>query len=300
MILKSLGEFNLIKRIARRIKLSRGTVKGIGDDAAVLRYKKDKYLLFTSDMLVEARHFYRWSGGYLVGKKSLSVNISDIAAMGGQPRFAVVSLGVPSSLNLKYIDDLYKGIRTVAKKFKIDLVGGDTVNSKKIIINIALLGEVEKKRLVLRSGAREGDSIFVTGMVGGALKGRHLSFTPRLKEARFLTKNFKVHSMIDISDGLIADLGHILGSSNVGAVIYEKDIPVSKDAKGFASAIKEGEDFELIFTMSRAASRRMIYAWPFRTRLSRIGEICKGRRGLYVVAKGGQRKKIAPAGYTHF
>jgi len=299
MILKDLGEFDLIDRIARRVRLSRRTVKGIGDDAAILKYKKGRHLLFTSDMLVEGRHFRRRSGGYLVGKKSLSANISDIAAMGGQPRSAVVSLGVPSSLDLKYIDALYKGIRTVAKKFKIDLVGGDTVSSKKIIINIALLGEVEKKRLVLRSTARQGDAIFVTGSIGGSLKRRHLSFTPRLKEARFLTKNFKVHSMIDVSDGLIADLGHILRSSNVGAVIYERDIPVSRNAKGFASAIKEGEDFELVFTMSRAASRRLIYAWPFRTRLSRIGEVCN-KRGLFLVSKNNGKKKIAPVGYRHF
>jgi len=300
MILKDSGEFNLIKRITRCIKLSRGVVKGIGDDAAILKYKKDRHLLFTSDMLVEGRHFRRKSGGYLVGKKSLSVNISDIAAMGGQPRFALVSLGVPGSLDLKYIDALYKGIRMVAKKFKIDLVGGDTVSSKKIIINIALIGEVEKKRVVLRSGAMEGDVIFVTGSIGGSLKGRHLGFTPRLKEARFLTKNFKVHSMIDVSDGLIADLGHILESSRVGAVIYEKDIPVSKDAEGFTSAIKEGEDFELIFTMPMAASRMLLDAWPFRTRLSRIGEVCKGRSDLHIVTRSGKKKKITPVGYTHF
>ena len=300
MILKDLGEFNLIKRIAGRIKPSGAVVKGIGDDAAVLKYKKDRYLLFTSDMLVEGRHFYRRSGGYLIGKKSLSANISDIAAMGGVPGFTLVSLGAPASLSVKYIDELYRGIRDVAKKFKVDLVGGDTVSSEKIIINIALLGEVEKDKLVLRSGAREGDSIFVTGLIGGAMRGKHLTFTPRAKESRFLVNNFKIHSMIDVSDGLTADLGHILESSSVGAIIYEKNISISKDAKDFSSAIKEGEDFELVFAIAQAEGRRLVKAWPFKTRLSRIGEICKNPRGLYIVSRSGKKQKITPIGYAHF
>ncbi len=300
MKIRDLGEFDLIERISGRVKLSSRVVKGIGDDAAVLSYKKDKYLLFTSDMLVEGRHFYRRSGGYLIGKKALSVNVSDIAAMGGFPVSAVISLGVPGSLGLKYADELYRGIRAVAKRFKIDLVGGDTVSSKEIIINIALLGEVEKKNLVLRSGARKGDLIFLTGAIGGSSKGRHLGFMPRLKEARFLAKNFRVHSMIDVSDGLLADLGHILESSKVsGAVIHEKDIPVSKDAKDFNSAVIEGEDFELVFTVSQAEAKTLTKKWPFKTRLSRIGEVCRVK-GLHLVRKTGTKTKVRPLGYTHF
>lgn len=300
MKIRDLGEFDLIERISGRVKLSSRVVKGIGDDAAVLSYKKDKYLLFTSDMLVEGRHFYRRSGGYLIGKKALSVNVSDIAAMGGFPVSAVISLGVPGSLGLKYADELYRGIRAVAKRFKIDLVGGDTVSSKEIIINIALLGEVEKKNLVLRSGARKGDLIFLTGAIGDSSKGRHLGFMPRLKEARFLAKNFRVHSMIDVSDGLLADLGHILESSKVsGAVIHEKDIPVSKDAKDFNSAVIEGEDFELVFTVSQAEAKTLTKKWPFKTRLSRIGEVCRVK-GLHLVRKTGTKTKVRPLGYTHF
>lgn len=300
MILKDLGEFNLIERIKRRVKSSGNVVKGIGDDAAVLRYGNDRYILFTCDMLVEGRHFYRNIGGYLVGKKSLSVNISDIAAMGGLPKAALVSLGVPGSLDLKYVDDLYRGIDKTAKKFKIDLVGGDTVNSEKIVISIALLGEVERKNLVLRSGAKVGDSIFVTGSIGGALEHKHLNFTPRLKEASFLVNNFKIHSMIDVSDGLIADLGHILEMSRVGALIYESSIFLSANAKGFNSAIREGEDFELVFTMSKVDGDRLIKIWPFKTRLSRIGEICSAHKGLYIVRKKGKKEKLEPAGYANF
>jgi thiamine-monophosphate kinase len=300
MRLEKLGEFNLIDRISKKIRLSSRVIKGIGDDTAVLKYNKDSYLLFTCDMLLEDRHFYRRSGGYLVGRKSLSANISDIAAMGGVPKFAVISLGVPASLDIEYVDNLYKGIKSVAKKFKVDLVGGDTICSRKIVIDIALLGEVEKKDLVLRKGAKEGDAIFVTGEIGGSLKGKHLNFIPRLKEARFLVKNFKVNSMIDVSDGLLADLGHILKFSRKGAVIYEKDIPISKDAKDFDSAVSDGEDFELIFTVSVQDAEKLIEKWPFKTRLSMIGKIINSPRKLYLVKEDSKKIQIEPVGYSHF
>ncbi|MFC1666857.1 thiamine-monophosphate kinase [Candidatus Omnitrophota bacterium] len=299
MRLKDLGEFSLIERIAKTLQFSSKVIEGIGDDAAVFKYKKDRYFLFTSDMLVEGRHFYRKSGGFLIGKKSLSASVSDIAAMGGIPEFALISLGAPGSLDVGYVDELYRGVRNVARGFKIDLIGGDTVASDKIIINIALLGEVEKKNLVLRSGAKSGDSIFVTGTIGGALRGRHLSFEPRLKETRFLVKNFKINSMIDVSDGLIADLGHILKSSRIGSVIYEKDIPLSRSAKDFESAITDGEDFELVFTVSKSDAQRLIKIWPFKTRLSKIGE-CSSHKGLYLARKNGKNVSLKPEGYTHF
>ncbi|MFH1854457.1 MAG: thiamine-phosphate kinase [Candidatus Omnitrophota bacterium] len=300
MILRDLGEFNLINRISRRVKLSANVVKGIGDDTAVLKYKKDRYLLFTTDMLLEDKHFLKRSGGYLIGKKSIAVNISDIAAMGGIPLAGVISLGVPPSLGVDFVDRLYRGIKEMARKFKIDLVGGDTISSEKIVINIALIGEVEKKNLVLRNGAAPGDVIFVTGEIGGSIKGRHLNFTPRVKVARFLVEKYKIHSMIDISDGLIIDLSHILESSSVGAVIYEKDMPVSRDAKNSKTAIRDGEDFELVFTVSKAVADRLVKDWPFKTRLSIIGKTCNKSSGFSLVRKNGVKEKIKPMGYEHF
>jgi len=300
MKLKALGEFNFINRISKTIKLSGRVIKGIGDDAAVLKYTKDKYLLFTTDMLVEDRHFYKSDKAELVGGKAISCNISDIAAMGGVPRFAVISAGLPGSLDLKYADGLYKGIKKAADRFGIDLVGGDTVGSKKIVINVALTGEVEKKNLTLRSGAREGDAIFITGNIGGSLKLKHLNFTPRLKEARFLVKNFKINSMIDVSDGLLADLGHILKESNKGAILYEKKVPVSKNALNFNSAVRDGEDFELVFTLSESSAVRLKKFWPFKTKISEIGRICSSRKGFFLVRKNGKSEKIKPTGFTHF
>ncbi len=300
MKLKDLGEFNFINRISKSIRLSKQVIKGIGDDAAVLKYTKDKYLLFTTDMLLEGKHFYKGFSAEMVGKKALSSNISDIAAMGGIPKFAVVSIGFPGSMNLKYADDIYEGIRKVADKFSVDLVGGDTVGSNKIIINIALIGEVEIKNLALRNNAKERDAIFVTGNIGGSIKLKHFNFTPRLKEARFLVRNFKINSMIDISDGLLADLGHIIEESNKGAVIYEKTMPVSKDAIDFNSAMRDGEDFELIFTLPKKQADRLEDIWPFETRLSRIGKICGERKGFSLIRKNGKSEKIKPAGFTHF
>jgi len=300
MKLKDLGEFNFINRISKTIKLSSRVIKGIGDDAAVLKYTKNKYLLFTTDMLIEGKHFNKGDKAGLIGRKSLSCNISDIAAMGGMPKFAVISVGLPGSLDLKYADELYRGIKKIAEKFRVDLVGGDTVCSEKIVINIALIGEVEKENLALRSGAKENDIIFITGNIGGSIKFRHLNFTPRLKEARFLVKNFKINSMIDASDGLLADLGHILKESYKGAVICEKSIPASKYAAGFDSAVRDGEDFELIFTLPERHAEKLKSIWPFRTRLSKIGRILNGRKGFTLVRKSGKSEKIKPAGFTHF
>lgn len=300
MKLKDLGEFNFIKRVTKPVRLSNRIVKGAGDDAAVIKYTKDKYLLFTTDMLIEGKHFDKTANAELVGRKSMSCNISDIAAMGGAPKFAVISIGMPGSLDIKYADNMYKGVRKTADKFKVDLVGGDTVSSENIVINIALIGEVEKENLVLRNGAKKNDAIFVTGRIGGSIKGKHLNFTPRLEEARFLVKNFKINSMIDMSDGLLSDLGHILEASNRGAVICEREIPVSKAAADFDSAIKDGEDFELIFTLPEKDADRLARLWPFKTRLSKIGRILNKPKGFCLVRKNGKQEKIRPAGFIHF
>ncbi|MFH1782802.1 MAG: thiamine-phosphate kinase [Candidatus Omnitrophota bacterium] len=300
MILRDLGEFNLIDRIKKDISKSSSVIKGIGDDTAVLRYKKGKFLLFTIDMLIEGRHFTKKLDPYLVGKKALSVSISDIASMGGIPTNFLVSLGVKSGLDVKYIDRLYRGMKDVAKRFNINLVGGDTVKSEKIIIDIALLGEVKKKDLTLRSNAKDKDLIFLTGDIGGSIKNKHFNFTPRIKEAQFLVKNFKISSMIDVSDGLSQDLGHILKASSVGGVIHEEKIPLSKDARDFNSSLSDGEDFELVFTLPKKEGLRLMKIWPFKTRLSNIGEITSSNKGIMLVLKDGKISKLKVKGYTHF
>lgn len=286
--LSQIGEFGLIGLLRRQFA-------AIGDDTAVLPLSKDKFQLFTMDMIVEGAHFTLKSSPKAIGHKAMACNISDIAAMGGVPTFAVVSLGVSAQTKVQFVKDLYGGMQAVAKKFNVAIVGGDTVKSNKLIINVALLGEVPKSRLVTRSGAKPGDWIFVTGPLGGSLKsGRHLTFTPRIKEAQFLAK-FQPTSMIDISDGLAADLGHILEESNVGAVIYEHKIP-RHPGVSLPQALSDGEDFELLFTVPPQSGRKLLN----NKRFFLIGEIVDRATGLKLVTRKWKKVILSEKGYKHF
>lgn len=258
MKISQLGEFALIDTLKPFVPVSKTVIKGIGDDAAVLPYSKSEYLLLTTDMLAEDTHFTRHMAAQGIGHKAMSCSISDIAAMGGRPTFAVVSIGVPKDLPVPFIKGVYQGMGRVAQAFNISIVGGDTIKTDKIVINIALLGLVEKKYLVTRDGAKPGDWIFVTGPLGGSFRsGRHLNFTPRGPQARFLVENFKPSAMMDISDGLSGDLNHILKASKVGARLDFDSIPRQKGAS-LSQALNDGEDFELLFTLSSTKARSLM------------------------------------------
>lgn len=304
-----IGEFGLIERIAGRLKFDKSVIKGIGDDCAVLKFNKDKYILFTTDILIEDVHFTLKGTStskdvrpFQIGWKALAVSISDIAAMGGIPKNALISLGLPCGCSLKMIDRIYEGMRKISRRFGINIVGGDTSKANKLIINISLMGEVRKKNLVLRSGARKGDIICVTGLLGGSIYGKHIKFIPRIKEAQILVKNFKLHSMIDISDGLSSDLNHIIQASNVGAVVYEKSIPLSKEAKSFQEALTMGEDFELLFTLSPQEAKRLLRAKPegIRIALTQIGQIRDKKLGVRLITREGREKVFGEVGFRHF
>jgi thiamine-monophosphate kinase len=303
MILRDVGEIGLIRKISRGLPLDSSVVIGIGDDAAAIRWTKDKYLLLACDMVVEGVHFRTGRATPLeIGWKALARNVSDIAAMGGIPRYAMVSVGIDPGRDAAFLDGIYKGIKRCAKNFKVNIVGGDMARSKGLVIDISIAGEVERSRLVTRSGAKRGDLIFVTGSLGGASKGKHLNFIPRLKEARMLTEEFGVNAMIDISDGLLLDLWRILDASKAGARIYENAIPVAPGAGSFERAVSEGEDFELLFTMAPGEARRFmkhgILAMPVEVTL--IGEVMDRRYGYYLVTENGRKRKILPRGYLHF
>jgi len=297
MNIDKIGEFGLINRIKKQVKTDSSVVKGIGDDCAVLKFGQEKYLLYTCDMIVEGVDFTSRDDLMLVGRKALAVCLSDIASCGGTPGYALVSLGLPAKTRVNHVDSIYKGLNLIAKEFRANIVGGDISKAPKLTIDVSLLGSVEKKNLVLRSGAKIGDIIFVTGSFGGSIKGKHLSFIPRLKEARYLVKNFKVNAMIDVSDGLSLDLGHILQESKVGAVIYEDLIPVSPWAKGLKNAFCDGEDFELIFTLSLKDARRLKKT---NSAFIPIGEIVSQKYGITLVDKKIKQKKIGLCGFTHF
>jgi thiamine-monophosphate kinase len=249
-------------------------------------------------MIVEGIDFLGHENPYLVGRKAIAISISDIAACAGLPRYALVSLGIPNEISVKFVDKLFKGMLDLSRAYKINLVGGDLSRSERLIIDVSMLGMVERKNLVLRNGAKKGDIIFVTGKLGGSIFGKHLRFIPRLKEARFLVRNFKINSMIDISDGLAQDLGHLLKESKQGAVIYEELIPQDKKARNLNDALYMGEDFELLFTISHSDAGRLLT----RNRLDYkpIGEIREKKYGLRLVDKKGKERSIEACGFQHF
>ncbi len=298
MRLNEIGEFGLIKRFQKKIKTGSSVIKGSGDDCAVLKFDKRNYQLFTTDMIIEGIDFKKNENLEFVGAKALAISISDIAACAGIPHQAVVALGLAPNMQVDKIDLLAKGIFGLAKEFNIDIVGGDISAADKLIVNVSMLGTVEKNKLCLRQDAKAGDMIMVTGEFGGSIKGKHLKFVPRLKESRFLADNFKINAMIDVSDGLIQDLGHILEASAVGAVLYESLIPLSEQAQGVEEALCSGEEFELLFTASRGQADKIIKSTKYRFKV--IGEIMPKSFGLRLIDFKNRRSKLESQGYRHF
>ncbi len=296
--LSQIGEFGFIDLIRSQMKLSPLVIKGIGDDAALVQSPKGKMLVLTTDMLVEGVHFTKDMPPEGIGHKALGCNISDIAAMGGVPLYALVSLGISGKIPVSFIKKIYEGMEQLARRYGVSIVGGDTVKSDKMIINVALIGEVNPGQAVLRSGAKVGDWIFVTGPLGKSLSSQgHLKFIPRLKESQYLIKHFPPTAMIDVSDGLAADLGHILEESHVGAILDEAKIPRRFKAS-LRNVLYDGEDFELVFTLPPSRAERLLKAsHPFK--FYGIGEIVKGT-ALQLKNKKGQCRVLSKKGFVHF
>jgi len=302
--LKKIKECCLIEKIAKRFKTAdKSVVVSIGDDAAVVRGPKGKYLLYTTDMLIESVHFKKNEARQEVGYKAMAVSVSDIAAMGGIPRYALVSVGLPKKNADKTGEELFRGLEKCAKKFGIAVIGGDTNRSDKLVIDVFMTGEVEEKKLVLRSGARPGDHIFVSGALGGSLKGKHLHFTPRMDASRFLVNNLHVSSMIDLSDGLAIDLNRIALASRVGAVILESKIPKSPGVSKIQSALYDGEDFELLFTLPRQEVLRLYHLTEAKKtdlKFYHIGRITDLFQGVRIVKPDARVLDLPCRGFRHF
>lgn len=297
MSMRSIGEFGLISWIRKRVWLSSAVVQGPGDDCAVLPFSRTHYQLATCDMLVEDVDFTAKSDPYLVGRKAVCVSVSDIAACGGVPAYAVVSAAFPRNTRGPYAKALAQGLIDACRKYRVSLVGGDLSSGHDVTVDVCMMGRVEKKCLVLRSGAKTGDRIFVTGAFGGSMKGKHLRFEPRVKESRYLVSRYKVHAMIDVSDGLCQDLGHILDASKKGAVIHTAQIPLSRDASGIRDALSSGEDFELLFTVGRRQAALLERDAGIEVKC--IGEVIAGK-GIVLQDAAGKRKQYSGKGYTHF
>jgi thiamine-monophosphate kinase len=314
------GEFALIERIAATVQTPvRDLRVGIGDDAAVLRARRQSVV--TTDMLLEDIHFrLRWTDAYRLGWKAVAVNLSDVAAMGATPTFTFVSLGLPAAIPVSFVDELYRGMRDVCARFGSAIAGGDTNASPNgVVISVTQMGAVKKRRVVLRRGARPGDIVCVTGVLGQAAAGLALlearglpeaersapgavaallQPTPRVPEAHTAARVGGVTAMMDISDGLLGDLGKLSRASGVGARVRESDVPVGEDAT-LARALAGGEDYELLMTVSPdrvAAVRAAVEATG--TPLRPIGEVTAEPD---VVLLGPDGKGVpAPEGWDHF
>jgi thiamine-monophosphate kinase len=290
-------EDKIVQILKGKFQVPRGII-GIGDDCAVLPYNQREYLLFTTDTVLEGVHFkIKEVSPYYIGYKALGVNVSDIAAMGGLPLYGVINLGLPE-YDIKLVKAIYNGIEKLASDFNIRIVGGDTLKSHRLFLTVCMLGKVEKKYLVTRSGAKAGDLVAVTGRIGNSYRsGKHYKFTPRVKEARWVVRNLNPTSMIDVSDGLLIDLYRLCCSNNVGAEIIKDKVPLNSGVKNFYSAIKEGEDFELLFTIP--SKYRYEGQLPgMNTEITIIGKVIS-KSGLYLI-EGKKTKKLSPRGYDHF
>ena len=304
-------EFELIARLVAGLPSNNAVVAGPGDDCAVLDLGiPGQRLLFKTDAVVEGVHFTRETPPALVGRKALARCLSDIAAMAGEPTHAVVTLGLPKGYDPDYVQKLYDGLGDLALQYRVGIVGGETTTTPGgVMLSVAMLGRVKEGREVYRRGAKPGDAVFVTGELEGSLAGHHLEFEPRLAEAQWLADHFKVHAMIDLSDGLAGDLPHLLRASGVGAELMAKALPISRAARlqartgkpALEAALTDGEDFELLFTVASAVAVRLVDAWKAqfpKLRLSCIGKIMPGA-GLVIRDRSGV-KELSANGYVHF
>ena len=231
--LSQIGELSLLKKLCCKLPLRKDVVIGAGDDCAVVRIAGDKnydYLL-KSDGVVEGVHFKSNTKPELIGHKALGRVLSDIAAMGGEPLWALINLVAPSKTPVKRIEKVYAGMNVLAKRFNLSIVGGDVSSGHELQLHVFGVGRVKKGKSMLRSGAKAGDAIFVTGALGGSIAGKHLSFMPRLCEGQWLLRKNFATAMIDISDGLLRDLGHIISADGVGARLMLDRIPMSAAAR---------------------------------------------------------------------
>ncbi|HYN15993.1 MAG TPA: thiamine-phosphate kinase [Terriglobales bacterium] len=322
-----LAEKALIRRIRRQAKAprGRGVVRtGIGDDAAVLKCPAGFEVLLTTDFSLEGVHFRReWHPPDSVGHRCLTRGLSDIAAMGGEPTAAFLSLALPPDLPQSWVDRFMRGLLRLAREFRVRLAGGDTAESPAgVLADIVVVGRVPARKALLRSGARPGDSIYVTGELGRSAwtlhrlreaglsalgpKGRrcytadapHFYPQPRVAVGCWLREQDLATAAIDVSDGLSTDLGHICEESGVGALVHEAAIPrpTGLPTSSLRYALHGGEDYELLFT---APGSLPVPSKIAGVRVTRIGEIIRGRN-MWLVDSYGQQKALPPRGWEHF
>src|SRR3990172_8280511 len=343
MKLSVIGECGLVERIRHLLPRPSDALLGIGDDCAALRPREGRDLLLTSDLLVDQVDFTQQTiTPFRLGRKAMGVNLSDIAAMGGLPRAALVALALPRETEIEFVEQLYCGLQDEATRFGVEVIGGDLCASPTLMIGVTLVGEVEPGRAVTRSGAKQGERIWVTGRLGASSAGlqalragfrlrdddqvespcdvsselreavrralnRHLCPIPRVREGRALAEAGFASAMIDLSDGLASDLGHLCRESGVSARIREDLIPIDPAASvvaqhlgidAMAMALGGGEDFELLFTSSSEPTEihDMFSDGPG---VTEVGEVEEAGHGCLLVQRTGNEVPLA-GGYDHF
>lgn len=328
-------EAEIISRIRKLLPVNKDVLLGIGDDAAVIKTTSGNDLIACCDLLVEGVHFRTdWTPQRLLGWKSLAVSLSDVAAMGGVPRFALMSIALPHWCSSDYIDGLFEGMSELAKASGVAIIGGDTSSSRdSLFIDVTVIGECQSGKAITRRGASIGDRIYVSGSLGASTLGllllekgfrlddsqsasdlrrqavlKHLSPEPQLKLGRALGETGLATAMIDISDGLSTDLSHILDESSVGGVVHAGAIPIAESVLSTASwtpeinrlslAINGGEEYELLFTARSDNHQRILdLAERNDVKVTVIGDIIAEPK-LHL-EQNGAIELFPPLGYQH-
>jgi thiamine-monophosphate kinase len=302
-------ERDFLRRLLPRLPRHPRLLLGPGDDAALLALAKDNACIVTTDMLMDGVDFQlSQHDARRIGRKSLAVNLSDLASMAARPVGSVISLALPRSGGEELALQLYDGLIPMAEEFEISIAGGDTNSwDGPLVISITAIGEVIPGKEWRRSGAKLGDEILVTGSFGGSILGKHFDFTPRVQEALCLTERYEIHAAMDVSDGLSLDLSRLCEASGCGAVLDLSQVPIAPAAYELESrdgqsaldhALGDGEDFELILAVDPAVAEKLLAAQPLDVPLTRIGLFVK-ESGLWQQSGGGPPQPLAPRGYEH-
>jgi len=295
MKLRDIGEDRLLGQLFPRLSLGREVLNGPGDDCAVVKTRDHQNLLvLKTDCVVAGVHFLPTANALHVGWKAMMRPLSDFAATSAVPQSALITLIAPRKTKVEWVERLYRGLNRAAKRFKVSIVGGEMSGTAgPVAISVSVVGFVERNRCVSRRGGKAGDDLFVTGQLGGALKQKHLQFVPRIVESRWLTRNFPIHAMMDLSDGLGADLPRLAKASQLGFAIETENLPLARGAK-IDNAISEGEDYELLFAISPRERARLFRSWKKKfpkLLLTRIGSFSR---------LSTRNCQLLPSGYTHF
>jgi thiamine-monophosphate kinase len=287
----------LVEKLADRCEEDRRLIVGPGDDCAVVNLNdSEPYQLLKTDSMVEGVHYRVEDSATKVGWKAVARVVSDFAAMGGLPSYLLITVAMPAHKPIEYLENLYEGMQYCASKYGATICGGETSSvpdKAAAVISVAATGWVEKSGCILRSGGQAGDLVMVTGNLGGSITGKHLSFTPRVVEARWLTKHFKINCMMDLSDGLGCDLPRLASASQCGYMVNEHALPCNEGCS-VDEALGDGEDYELLFTISPEVIKTLSVAWSKQfpdLRLSLIGELLQTDDNIMSSKQGWQHFK---------